>query len=176
MKGRIMKDNKQLIALMETTPETLANAQYNELKAHAINRLYTAINCLETDNLSALYKMLGYSSAGDGYGCDDYYIYMGLYDKPNSSHAYRNILEVIHKLISLKHVSNNNCEPEVGMILYDFYDKQFLKIYNISNGIMHMIDVREDESELTGTSGCTISDSVKALNDRYIVLEGGNNA
>jgi hypothetical protein len=174
-----MNDNKQLIALMETTPETLANAQYNELKAHAINRLYTAINCLETDNFIELYKMLGYSPAGDGYGCDDYYIYMGLYDKPNNRHAYRNILEVIHKLISLKYISNNNnnnCEPEVGMILYDFYDNQFLKVYNISNGIMHMIDVREDESELTGTSGCTISDSVKALNSRYIVLEGGNNA
>lgn len=174
-----MKDNKQLIALMETTPETLANAQYNELKAHAINRLYTAINCLETDNLSDLYKMLGYSPAGDGYGCDDYYIYMGLHDKPNSNHAYRNILEVIHKLISLKYIfnnDNNNCDPEVGMILYDFYSQRFLKIYNISNGIMHMINIREDESELTETSGCTISDSIKGLNNRYIILEGGTNA
>lgn len=173
-----MNDNKQLIALMETTPETLANAQYNELKAHAINRLYTAINCLETDNFVELYNMLGYSPAGDGYGCDDYYIYMGLYDKPNSNHAYRNILEVIHKLISLKHISNNNdnnSEPEVGMILYDVYDKQFLKIYNISNGHMYMINTRADESELTDTYGCTVADSINNLNSRYIVLEGGNN-
>lgn len=168
-----MNKHTQLTTLLETTPETLAHTQFNALKAHTISRLQEAIDCIEQEDFVRLYRMLGYSPSGDGYGCDDYYIYMGLLDKPDHTHAYRNIFEILDKLINLKnHFDVEKHTPTKGMVVYDTFDRCVRKIYSCDNYMVYMVELNTAERcDPKQYKDCTVSVLIHDFNNRCIVLK-----
>lgn len=70
-KGGEMKDIKNFLKIK---PENLAEEQYIALVDYACNRLQMVINHLENGSMDEAEKMLEFSPAGDGYGCDNHFI------------------------------------------------------------------------------------------------------
>lgn len=64
----------ELKQLMQMTPETLAEHQYNELKKAAVERLRELITLINKGSLDKAEGMLAESPSGDCMGCDNSYI------------------------------------------------------------------------------------------------------
>lgn len=60
--------------IMEIDVENLKEKQLTALKSHVTNRLIAIIAHIENNEFEEVKKYLVYSPAGDGYGCDNYYI------------------------------------------------------------------------------------------------------
>lgn len=71
------KDKEMLDSLGLLNKETrkaLAIKHKNNLKKHVIERLKVVQNLISEEKNYALKDMLSFSPAGDGYGCDNYFI------------------------------------------------------------------------------------------------------
>jgi hypothetical protein len=88
-----MEDN-----IMDLDVTNLANKQYEYLKKHSIKILETIIDNLNNDKLQDIYDMLIFSSSGDGWGSENYYINFSYNNEP------MDIEEIIHKMAKLKNI------------------------------------------------------------------------
>jgi len=59
------------------TIQALAEKQKKELKRLAIERLEKVKQLIQNEELKELKEMIRFSPAGDGYGCDNYFIDFG---------------------------------------------------------------------------------------------------
>lgn len=60
--------------IMEIDVENLKHKQLEALKKHVMDRLNEIINLVINEEFDEVEKYLKYSPAGDGYGCDNYFI------------------------------------------------------------------------------------------------------
>jgi hypothetical protein len=90
----------KLEQLLKTTPETLAVEQHDALKAHVINVLELTLKAVKDEYYTAVNNFAQFSPAGDGMGCDNYFINFGYEDnKP------LDICDVMERLIELKKIA-----------------------------------------------------------------------
>jgi len=89
----IMKLDK----LLDTTPEQLAKLQFDELKREAVETLRNVAELLDNEKFKEIEKMIEYSPAGDGMGCDNQYITFNHIHK-----SMDDIGDVLNKLVELK--------------------------------------------------------------------------
>ena len=93
--------------LMETTPENLAKKQHEALTKFLAERLETLAFAVRDRQYTKIENLLNFSPAGDGHGCDNYYIKMeecGLED----------IGEVVDRLKSLAQVAGLDSKVKEG--------------------------------------------------------------
>lgn len=83
--------------IMEINIDNLIEKQHHSLKQYTIAKLKNIINLIDKEQYDKVDCLLGFSPAGDGYGCNDYYINFN-YDNCN-----RNISEIISELENLKY-------------------------------------------------------------------------
>lgn len=84
-KMKIHEDYYNGIELLESlglknnaTIQALAEKQKKELKRLAIERLEKVKQLIQNEELKELKEMISFSPAGDGYGCDNYFIDFGI--------------------------------------------------------------------------------------------------
>lgn len=131
--------------IMNMNVQSIQQTQYQVLKEHAVSRLRKAADLLEKDEFIELDKMIMYSPAGDGYGCEDHYIYLGWNEKPTWADACRNIHEVMHKLLVLMSdiQKDTYVRPDKGQIVYDIYEEVIKQITSVR--------IQKDKLSLTFT-------------------------
>lgn len=94
-----------LKTLMETSPEDLAELQYNELKNHTIGILEQVKKQLYDDDFEQVKNNLVYSPAGDGYGSDNYFIDFS-YSPQKGTNYSLDLMDIIDQLIRLNDIIN----------------------------------------------------------------------
>jgi len=65
---------ENLKQIFEINIENIKEKQREALKRAIISRLTHVIALLEAGSYDELWKMLGFSASGDGYGCENHYI------------------------------------------------------------------------------------------------------
>jgi hypothetical protein len=85
------------INIMDIDVNNLKQKQYDYLKNHAINILAEIIDNLEHDQLQAIQYKLKFSSSGDGWGQENYYINFGYKELD-----YLDLHDIITKMAELK--------------------------------------------------------------------------
>ena len=66
--------------IMKIDVNNLAETQFNSLKKYTIEVLTEIIKAIKNDDFTTVRKHLGYSPAGDGYGCDNSFIEFDIED------------------------------------------------------------------------------------------------
>lgn len=90
------------VNIMDLTVENLAKEQLEYLKGHSIDVLNKVIEHIKNEDFESIEAMLVYSSAGDGYGDDNYYINFA-YKKDQSV----DISDIVYQMKWLKGVLKN---------------------------------------------------------------------
>jgi hypothetical protein len=90
----------ELKDLMNTSPETLAKKQYEELKSHTLNVFNRIIQLILGDNLNSIEEFLFDSPAGDDYGLDNRCINFSYNNKV------MDIGDILDQLNNLKKIMN----------------------------------------------------------------------
>lgn len=83
--------------LLNIDIESLADAQYNALKKHVINKLNLIIELLEKDDLQGVANLLKFSADGDGWGSENYFIDFSYNDRYN-----RDLGDILEQMARLK--------------------------------------------------------------------------
>lgn len=97
-----------LESLLETTPQSLAKLQHDELKKHAIAVLLRVADLIGDEKYDEVDSHTFYSPSGDGYGMDNNCIDF----KVGEDH--KDILDIVEKLRTLKALSEikeNDTKP-----------------------------------------------------------------
>ena len=82
--------------MLKLTPESLAKAQYDELKKHALQVLSEVSSLIYEDKFGSLDKFTFFSPSGDGYGLDNNCINFGTDDEV------KDIADVVNRLVELR--------------------------------------------------------------------------
>lgn len=84
--------------LMETNIYSLAQRQYDALKANTLNKLALAYQLVKEDKLDQIEALTHFSPAGDGYGADNDFINFGWNEEyPKDIVEVTEILQDLHK-------------------------------------------------------------------------------
>jgi hypothetical protein len=83
--------------LLNIDIENLANAQYDALKKHTIDKLRLVIELLEIDDLQGVADLLKFSPDGDGWGSENHFIDFSYNDRYN-----RDLGDILEQMASLK--------------------------------------------------------------------------
>ena len=65
---------KNIDDIMKLQPETLALEQYESLKQHTLDTLNKVVQLIKNEKYDKIAEYVSFSSSGDGYGNENYYI------------------------------------------------------------------------------------------------------
>lgn len=88
--------------LLSTTPENLADKQFNAVKEHAIQILEKVISHLKKDEFEEVKSMTNFSPSGDGMGCDNSFIDFKLNSDDKDGTDICQVIDILKSLNEIK--------------------------------------------------------------------------